>query len=87
MIVEVAEISAKTGSEAQFEAGVSRAAPLFLRAKGCHGVALHRVVETPHVYRLLVGRPSTTTWSASAILKISRSGGVSSAHISTARQR
>lgn len=54
MIVEVAEISVKTGSEAQFEAGVSRAAPLFLRAKGCHGVALHRVVETPHLYRLLV---------------------------------
>ncbi|MCZ4088603.1 antibiotic biosynthesis monooxygenase family protein [Sinorhizobium psoraleae] len=54
MIVEAAEITVKPGSEAHFEAGVSQAAPLFLRAKGCHGVALHRVVETPRVYRLLV---------------------------------
>ncbi|MBB4188449.1 quinol monooxygenase YgiN [Sinorhizobium terangae] len=54
MIVEVAEITIKSGCEAQFEAGVSHAARLFLRAKGCHGVALHRVVETPAVYRLLV---------------------------------
>ncbi|WP_369983855.1 antibiotic biosynthesis monooxygenase family protein [Sinorhizobium fredii] len=35
-------------------AGVGRAAPLFLRAKGCHGLSLHRVIETPAVYRLVV---------------------------------
>lgn len=54
MIVETAEISIKAGEEAAFEAGVASAAPLFLRARGCHGVSLHRVVENPGVYRLLV---------------------------------
>jgi len=54
MIFEVAEITIKQDSEAQFEAGVAQAAPLFLRARGCHGLALHRVIETPSVYRLLV---------------------------------
>ncbi|PDT55131.1 MULTISPECIES: antibiotic biosynthesis monooxygenase family protein [Sinorhizobium] len=42
------------GQEGAFEAGVAKAASLFLRAKGCHGVSLHRVVETPNIYRLLV---------------------------------
>lgn len=54
MIFEVAEITVKAGNEAAFEAGVATAAPLFLRAKGCHDIALHRVVEHPSVYRLLV---------------------------------
>ena len=54
MIYEVAEITVKAGNEASFESGVAQAAPLFLRAKGCHGVSLHRVVEHTSVYRLLV---------------------------------
>ncbi|QRM56179.1 antibiotic biosynthesis monooxygenase family protein [Sinorhizobium sp. BG8] len=54
MILEVAEITVKAGSEPAFEEGVEKAAPLFLRAKGCHGLSLHRVVENPTVYRLVV---------------------------------
>lgn len=54
MILEVAEIAVKPGSEAAFEAGVAEASALFLRAEGCHGLSLHRVIETPAVYRLLV---------------------------------
>lgn len=54
MFHEVAEITVKAGEEAQFENGVAQAAPLFLRAKGCLGLSLHRVVENPSVYRLLV---------------------------------
>jgi len=54
VIVEIAEITVKPGSEKAFEAGVGKAAPLFLRAKGCHGLSLHRVVEIPTVYRLVV---------------------------------
>ncbi|QIB34510.1 antibiotic biosynthesis monooxygenase family protein [Ancylobacter pratisalsi] len=54
MIIETAEISIKPGEEAAFEAGVAKAAPLFLRAKGCHGLSLQKVVETPLIYRLRV---------------------------------
>lgn len=54
MIYEIAEITVKAGDEARFEEGVAQAAPLFLRAKGCHGVSLHRVIENQSVYRLVV---------------------------------
>lgn len=54
MIYEVAEIAVKAGQEANFEKGVEQAAPLFLRAKGCHGLSLNRVVENQAMYRLLV---------------------------------
>ncbi|HEV7322923.1 MAG TPA: antibiotic biosynthesis monooxygenase family protein [Ensifer sp.] len=54
MILEVAEISIKPGSERAFEDGVRQAAPLFLRARGCHGLSLHRVVDMPLTYRLVV---------------------------------
>ncbi|MCV9966895.1 antibiotic biosynthesis monooxygenase [Pararhizobium sp. BT-229] len=54
MIYEVAEITVKAGDEANFENGVAQAAPFFLRAKGCHGLSLHRVVENQAVYRLPV---------------------------------
>ncbi len=54
MIHEVAEITVKSGEEANFENGVAQAAPLFLRAKGCHGLNLQRVVEDPSIYRLVV---------------------------------
>lgn len=54
MVHEIASILVIDGHEAQFEAAVSEAKPLFLRAKGCHGIALHRGVENPRQYTLVV---------------------------------
>jgi len=51
-ILEVAEIRI-TDPDA-FEAAVAAARPHFLAAEGCLGLGLHRVVETPDTYRLLV---------------------------------
>jgi quinol monooxygenase YgiN len=54
MILEIAQIDVKPGMEAEFEAGVAKAAPLFKRAKGCHGMELQRSIEKPARYRLFV---------------------------------
>ena len=54
MVTEIAQIDVKPGMEAEFEAGVQKAKPLFLRAKGCRGVALHKSIEKPQRYRLMV---------------------------------
>ncbi len=54
MIYEIAEIEVKAGDEAAFEAAVSEAAPVFKRAKGCHGMELQRTIEKPSKYRLVV---------------------------------
>ena len=54
MILETAEIIIKRGFEERFEEAVVEAAPLFQRARGCHGLSLHRDIERPSVYRLLV---------------------------------
>jgi len=54
MILEIAQIAVKAGMEAEFEAGVAEAVPLFRRARGCLSVALVRSVEFPGRYRLLV---------------------------------
>lgn len=54
MIIERARLTIKAGEEAAFEAAYSEAAPLFLRASGCHGVRIERVLETPEVYYLVV---------------------------------
>ncbi len=54
MILEIAQIDVKPGMESEFEAGVRAAAPLFRRAKGCHGMELQRSVEKPQRYRLFV---------------------------------
>jgi heme-degrading monooxygenase HmoA len=54
MILEIAQIDVKPGMEAEFEAGVSKAAPLFKRAKGCSGMTLQRSAEKPSRYRLFV---------------------------------
>ena len=54
MILEIAQIEVKSGMEATFEDGVTRAAPLFQRAKGCKGMELQRSIERPTRYRLLV---------------------------------
>jgi heme-degrading monooxygenase HmoA len=54
MILEIAQIDIKPGQEAEFEAGVAKAAPLFKRANGCRGFSLQRAVEKPERYRLFV---------------------------------
>jgi quinol monooxygenase YgiN len=54
MITEIAQIDVKPGLEADFEAGVKNAAPIFQRAKGCHGMELQRSIENPNRYRLFV---------------------------------
>lgn len=54
MFVEIATIDVKPGDESVFERQVAQAVPVFLRAKGCHGVTLNRVVETPSTYQLFV---------------------------------
>ena len=55
MVLEIAQIDVKPGMEAEFEAGVAKAAPVFKRAKGCTSMALQRSVEKPARYRLFVG--------------------------------
>ena len=54
MITEIAQIEVKPGMESEFETGVQNAAPVFKRAKGCHGMELQRSIETPSRYRLFV---------------------------------
>ena len=54
MILELAQIHVKLGAEGAFEAAVAQAAPLFQAAPGCRGMELHRVVETPGRYLLMV---------------------------------
>lgn len=54
MVTEIALIDVKPGMEQEFEAGVGKAAPVFQRAKGCHGMALERSIEKPSRYRLFV---------------------------------
>lgn len=54
MILEIAQIDVKPGLEAEFEAGVKKATPIFQRAKGCKGMELQRSVEKPNRYRLVV---------------------------------
>ena len=54
MVLEIAQIDVKPGLEKEFEDGVKNAAPLFRRAKGCHGVELQRSVEHPSRFRLFV---------------------------------
>lgn len=54
MIFEMAELEIKSGMETEFEHGVTLAAPLFQRARGCHGLQLLRSVEQPSRYTLMV---------------------------------
>ncbi len=54
MVLEIAQIAVKPGLEAEFEAGVKKAAPIFQRAKGCRGLELQRSIEKPNRYRLFV---------------------------------
>ncbi len=54
VVTEIAQIEVKAGMEAEFEAGVRKAKPVFLRAKGCTGITLNRSIEKPQRYRLMV---------------------------------
>jgi quinol monooxygenase YgiN len=54
MITEIAEIGVKPGMEEKFAAGVEACKPVFLRAPGCHGVALHRSIEHPQQFLLMI---------------------------------
>jgi quinol monooxygenase YgiN len=54
MFLEIAQIDVKPGLEAEFEAGVGKAVPLFKRAKGCTSLSLRRSVEKPSHYRLFI---------------------------------
>ena len=54
MFLEIAQVDIKPGQEAEFEAGVAKAAPLFKRAKGCKAMSLQRSVEKPSRYRLFL---------------------------------
>ena len=60
MILEIAQLTVAPGSEAEFEANVGEAAPLFARAKGCHGMELQKSLESPGRYVLLVRWASHT---------------------------
>jgi quinol monooxygenase YgiN len=54
MILEIAQIDVKAGMESEFESGVSKAAALFRRAKGCMAMEVQRSIEKPNRYRLFV---------------------------------
>ncbi len=54
MINEIASIVVKEGASPAFEAAVAKAKPLFLGAKGCHGMQLFRCIERPLEYTLVV---------------------------------
>ena len=57
MVLEIAQIDVKPGLEAEFEAGVAKAAPIFRRAKGCRGgaSALHWEAEPLWAFRTVSG--------------------------------
>jgi|SRR5271156_1959323 len=54
MVLEIAQIEIRPGSAVPFEAAVCQAAPKIAASKGCRGITLHRSVENPDRYRLLV---------------------------------
>ncbi|MET0743198.1 MAG: antibiotic biosynthesis monooxygenase family protein [Microvirga sp.] len=55
MIWERATLTITAGQESAFEAGVAEAVPHFRAARGCRSMALHRSIENPQSYLLLVG--------------------------------
>jgi heme-degrading monooxygenase HmoA len=54
MILEIAQITVKPGTGAEFEAAVAKAKPLFMRAKGCRAMVLRRSIEFPERYQLFI---------------------------------
>ena len=55
MIMEIASITIRPGTNAEFERDVRKAVPLFERAEGCIGMRLEQVIEDRSHYRLIVG--------------------------------
>lgn len=54
MVLEIASIEVQPELTEQFEKNVGKAIPIFLRARGCRGVELHRTIEHPGRYLLMV---------------------------------
>ena len=54
MIHEIALITIKPGTDAEFEAAVAKAVELFKRAKGCKSMQLQKGIESPLLYRLWI---------------------------------
>ncbi|MBX9930437.1 MAG: antibiotic biosynthesis monooxygenase [Methylobacterium sp.] len=54
MILEIAQIDLKPGTEADFEGAIAKAAIYFQNAKGCRSFMVRRSVEKPLRYRLLI---------------------------------
>ena len=54
MITEIAQIDVRAGAEKDFETAVARAQAAFRRASGFQGFELHRSIEKPQRYRLIV---------------------------------
>ena len=54
MILEIAEIKIRPGTDAEFLRNVAAGVALFRRAKGCRGMELRQSSEAPGQYRLLV---------------------------------
>lgn len=54
MILEIATLCIHPSQQAEFEAAVTQAMPLFLHAEGCIGMQLLACVEDPNAYRLHV---------------------------------
>lgn len=54
MISEIAVLDVRAGEELAFEAAVSRAVPIFKRARGCLGLRLECSLEVASRYWLIV---------------------------------
>ena len=54
MVTEIAQIDVSPGMEREFEAGVGKARAIFGRARGFKALALHRSIEQPQRYRLVI---------------------------------
>jgi heme-degrading monooxygenase HmoA len=54
MVTEIAQIDVKPGTEKDFEAAVAKAKAAFGRATGFQGFELHKSIEKPQRYRLIV---------------------------------
>ena len=54
MITEIAYYEIKPGTEAEFEATVRKNVHLLRRAKGCRGLTLHRSIQKPQRYWIVV---------------------------------
>ena len=54
MITEIAQIEIKPGQEKDFETAVGMAQTIFKRCKGWKSFELHRSIEKPSRYRLLI---------------------------------